>query len=180
MSQDKYAEVYHALTPYQYAANNPVKVIDEAGKLLKDEKGNIIATSTGKFVNRYETTSAADGKTYLFKTTYHVVTVYTDKGVGVNALLEVCSEVSRYDGNGVYTPVSGDANPIGTNSNCYGYALAGGKLVIEDVTQGFVRAQSNPERRWVDIRRRIGHSGNGCRSDRQNVYWRYLCERPIH
>jgi RHS repeat-associated protein len=35
-SVEKFAEVYMVLNPYNYAANNPINIIDEAGHLLKD------------------------------------------------------------------------------------------------------------------------------------------------
>ena len=61
-NHDKFAEVYVALTPYQYAANNPIKIIDVAGHLLQDKDVNIIATSTGNTYSRSSTTTV-DGTT---------------------------------------------------------------------------------------------------------------------
>jgi len=136
-SQDKYSNVYIALSPYQYAANNPVKLIDEAGKLLKDKDGKIIATSTGHIVSR-DAYTKVNGVEYNFKSTFEVVTIYTDKGTPIHALREISSEVSKSDGAGGRTIVTGEDNPISTSSNCWGYALAGAQLVIEDNTSGSV------------------------------------------
>src|SRR6187399_598833 len=82
-NHDKFAEVYVALTPYQYAANNPIEIIDEAGHLLKDKDGNIIATSTGNTYSRNEAIQKIDGVEYRTTSTYNEVVVYTDKGTPV-------------------------------------------------------------------------------------------------
>ncbi|RPD39566.1 RHS repeat-associated core domain-containing protein [Chitinophaga barathri] len=134
-SPDRFSEVYIALTPYQYAANNPAKIIDEAGKLLKDKDGNIIATSTGNVISRNSFTKVGNTE-YNYKSTFEVVTIYTDKGTPINALRELSSEVYKNDGKGGSVKVTGSDNPISTCSNCHGYAFAGGKVVIEDVTDG--------------------------------------------
>ena len=131
-TQDKFSEVYLALTQYQYAANNPIKIIDEGGHLLKDKDGNIIATATGNKITRDEFIKV-DGVEYNYKTTYNVVTIYTDNGTPINALQEIKSEVVRTD---TESKVSGVDSPIGTETNCHGYSFAGGKLVIEDNTPG--------------------------------------------
>jgi len=83
--QDKFSNIYISLSPYQYVANSPVKLIDEAGHLLKDKDGKIIATSTGNYVHRDDYTKV-NGVQYNYKSTVEVVTIYTDKGTPINAL----------------------------------------------------------------------------------------------
>ncbi len=134
-NQDKFSEVYIALSPYQCAANNPIKIIDEGGELLKDKEGRIIATSTGNIVSRDNFTTV-NGVEYQYKSTYEVVTIYTDKGTPINALREIASEVTRGDGAGGRLKVEGADNPMSTCSNCHGYAFAGAQLVIEDNSNG--------------------------------------------
>lgn len=139
-NQDKFSDVYIALTPYQYAANNPVKIIDVAGHLLRDKDGNLIATSTGNFISRERTLKGSDGNEYYATLKYEVITIYTDAGTPVNALRQVSQEVEKinYDADGVYqssTPVSDP--PIGTDCNCHGYLFADGNIIIEDGTEGY-------------------------------------------
>jgi RHS repeat-associated protein len=132
-TQDKFAEVYVALTPYQYAANNPIKIIDEAGHLLKDKDGNLIATSTGQTYSRSSTVTV-EGTTYQTNTIYKEVVVYTDAGTPVRALQQVASYVEQVNADGSTTKVN-DA-PIDASQNCHGTTFAEGKLVIVDQSNG--------------------------------------------
>lgn len=128
-NHDKFAEVYVALTPYQYAANNPIKNIDEAGHLLKDKDGNIIATSTGNVYSRSSSTTV-DGTTYQTNSTYKEVVVYTDQGTPVRALQQVASYVEQVNADGSTTKVNNA--PVDCSQNCHGTTFADGKLVIVD------------------------------------------------
>lgn len=41
-TQDKFAEKYHTVSPYQYGLNNPIKYIDENGDFIVDMNGNVV------------------------------------------------------------------------------------------------------------------------------------------
>jgi RHS repeat-associated protein len=136
--QDKFAEVYVALTPYQYAANNPIKIIDEAGHLLKDKDGNLIATSTGQTYSRSNEVKGADGNTYRVSGSFKEVVVYTDKGTPVRALQMVSQYVEQQStdaqGNVTYTPANNSS--FDASQNCHGTTFADSKLVIVDGSEG--------------------------------------------
>lgn len=137
-NQDKFAEVYVALTPYQYAANNPIKIIDEAGHLLKDKDGNLIATSTGQTYTRNSTIPGADGNSYRVNSSFKEVVVYTDQGTPVRALQMVSQYVEQEhtdaQGNVSYTPAT--TTQFDASQNCHGTTFAEGKLVIVDGSTG--------------------------------------------
>ncbi len=137
-NHDKFAEVYIAITPYQYAANNPIKIIDEAGHLLKDKDGNLIATSTGQTYSRTSTVAGSDGNTYRVNGTFKEVVIYTDKGTPVRALQMVSQYVEQQQtdaqGNVTYTPSSNQQ--FDASQNCHGTTFADGKLVVVDGSEG--------------------------------------------
>jgi len=127
-AQDKFADVYIALTPYQYAANNPIKNIDEAGHLLKDKDGNIIATSNG-MANPIDRHLKAEGKTLRIE--MESVTIYTDEGTPVQALRAVKAYIADADADGnAIGAYSEEKMYKNFRSNCHGYALADGNLWI--------------------------------------------------
>jgi len=132
-TQDKFAEVYVALTPYQYAANNPIKIIDEAGHLLKDKDGNLIATSTGQTYSR-TTETKIDGNVYQVTATFNDVVVYTDQGTPVTALQMVTQYVEQQNADGSFSPTTN--SPVDASQNCHGTTFADGKLVIVDGSTG--------------------------------------------
>ena len=132
--QDKFAEVYVALNPYQYAANNPIKIVDEAGHLLKDKDGNILATSNGNKI--HEKTIANSGSSSIVYR-YKNITVYTDAGNPVSAQMVVgFVKKSVSNGKTISTPISsvnisGDlVTSNSVKSNCFGYAFANGQAII--------------------------------------------------
>ena len=135
-TQDKFAEVYVALTPYHYAANNPVKIVDEAGHLLRDgtKQNNIIATSTGNIYTRTSDVTGTDGNTYRVNGTFKEVVVYTDKGTPITALQMVSQYVQQQStdaqGNTIYTPATNAPINVDGSQNCHGNTFADGKLVI--------------------------------------------------
>ena len=140
MGVDPFAEVYNAITPYHYAANNPINNIDVKGKLLKDKNGNIIATSDGnKFTKsgsfniggvRSDMSSiASGGDNYTYSATYNIVTIYTDAGNAVDVLQFVSATVTK---NG--ESVSSDE--IGLETNCFGFTLADGAVNLENCSLG--------------------------------------------
>lgn len=131
LSVDKFASVYCSISPYVFGANSPSNLTDGDGNLLKDKHGNIIATSTGTYIERNISVNVGD-KSYRVHVKYEVVKVYTDKGTPVVALKKVESYAALSDDNGALTRVT-DA-PIGVESNCHGYAFAGGQVIIEDNT----------------------------------------------
>ncbi|MBN8877021.1 MAG: hypothetical protein J0I32_05700 [Sphingobacteriales bacterium] len=128
-NHDKFAEVYSSLTPFQYAANNPVKIVDKDGHLLKDKDGNLIATSTGQTYTR-NSTQTIDGVKYNVTATYNEIIVYTDKGTPIRALQMVNQYVQTQAENGDLTPV--DNAPVDASQNCHGTTFANGSVVIAD------------------------------------------------
>ena len=138
-NHDKYAEVYTSITPYQYAANNPVKIIDQDGHLLKDKDGNIITTATGETYTRTNTVKV-DGVNYQVTASYNEVIVYTDKGTPIRALQMVSQYVQQESPDGTLTPV--DNAPIDASQNCHGTTFADGKLVIADNSANNAALQS--------------------------------------
>ena len=140
MAVDPFAEVYNAITPYHYAANNPINNIDEKGKLLKDKHGNIIATSngveyekSGSFTRGGQTSEmnsiATGGDYYEYSATYKIVTIYTDAGNAVDVLQFKSATVTK---NG--ESVSSDE--LGLESNCFGFTLADGAVNLENCSLG--------------------------------------------
>lgn len=139
-TQDKFSEVYVALTPYQYAANNPIKNIDEAGHLLKDKDGNIIATSTGQItsdsrpipISKSEREGGVKSQKVVFE--QEKITVYTDKGTPVTAYRTVKTYIeTEYQGGNKTTTSSPEAfknENLDCSANCHGYAFAGGNIWI--------------------------------------------------
>lgn len=133
---DKFADVYVAISPYQYAANNPIKIIDQGGKLLKDKEGNIIATSTGNYVSRtVDGIKGAGEGLYSADIKYEVITIYTDAGRPINALKEMSRNVYVYDRKNDVRLGQVDPSNVGTDCNCHGLSLAGGNIVIEDISE---------------------------------------------
>jgi hypothetical protein len=132
-AQDKFSEVYIALAPYQYAANNPIKIVDEAGHLLKDKDGNLIATSTGNTYSR-NTEVKIDGNAYQVNASYKEVLIYTDKGTPVRALQMVSQYVSQQNTDGTFTPTAN--SPVDACQNCHGTTFADSRLVIADGSDG--------------------------------------------
>ena len=137
--QDNFSEVYLALTPYQYAANNPPKMIDEAGKLLKDKDGNIIATSNGSKSEdtRQGVVPISDDERKAgvvskdLKLVYNNITVYADDGTSIQAKQLVDAYIET-----TYSPDKTEDKDIGRPasliSNCHGYTFAGGNIWIVD------------------------------------------------
>ncbi len=132
-SSDAFKDVYVSLSPFNFAADNPINIVDRAGHLLKDKDGNIIATSNGKIVSRQSSTYVENGKTYKTINNYEEVTIYTDKGTPINALKKIESYVEEKGQDGKFTRVQKEPKP-GSESNCHGYTFGGGALVIEDIT----------------------------------------------
>ncbi|MBX3241936.1 MAG: RHS repeat-associated core domain-containing protein [Chitinophagaceae bacterium] len=145
--QDKFAEVYVSLNPYQYAANNPIKIVDEAGHLLKDKDGNILATSNGnKIHEKTIATSSSSSIVYRYKN----ITVYTDAGNPVSAQM-VVGFVRKSVSNGkvISTPISSasiNGNLVSSNSiksNCFGYTFANGQAIIMDGIDNIINDEYN-------------------------------------
>ncbi len=134
-TQDKFSEVYVGLTPYQYAANNPIKIIDEAGHVLRDAKGNIIATSNGTTTMSESFEAGLGGKRVSITYTLEDITIYTDKGTPIHAQRAVEAYITEVDerGNTMAPTTTRPASQFsGLNSNCFGYALANGNIWIND------------------------------------------------
>jgi len=135
---DKYADVYVSISPYQYAANNPIKIIDQGGKLLKDKEGNKIATSTGSYISRRIDGIKGTGGMYSADVQYEVITIYTDAGRPINALKEMSQEVYLYNIDQDTRLGRTDPSNIGAECNCHGLSFGGGLIIIEDVSENSI------------------------------------------
>ncbi len=141
-NHDKFAEVYVTLTPYQYAANNPVKTIDVDGHLLKDKDGNIIATSTGiktqesRPIPISKEEKAAGVTRQQVKFEQEQITVYTDKGTPVTAFRTIAAYIETEHADGTVTTTAASEafkkENLDVSANCHGYSLAGGSIWITD------------------------------------------------
>ncbi len=132
--QDKFADVYVALTPYQYSANNPIKNIDEAGRLLRDKDGNVIATSNGnaKVIDRTYNVMR-NGQQAQVTIQMKEVTIYTDAGTPVQAYQAVKAYVAEKSGEG-FAPQQETPLTKSMMANCHGYAFADGQVWFIDET----------------------------------------------
>jgi len=137
-TQDKYSEVYAALSPYQYAGNNPIKLIDEGGHLLKDKDGNIIATSNAnaKTIPITRVVKRANGAFVQVTVQLREVTVYTDAGTAVQAYQAINASIAEDLGNEGKSFGEAQTTPVTKNmkANCLGYAFADGQVWFIDGT----------------------------------------------
>jgi RHS repeat-associated protein len=144
-SVDPMRQVYSALSPYAFGANNPLNLMDVDGNILRDKDGNIIATERGDKKEKEDPFSkSTDGTTTLI-IKYKEVTIYTDKGNPVQARM-ITGFVRRTVGEGgkvtekevksVSLPVSDNKKMAATSesvkSNCHGFAFADNNLVLLD------------------------------------------------
>ena len=87
---DRYAEKYYMLTPYQYAANNPIKYIDVNGdsigptnNLTKDQMNAMTQFAATKAGNKFLSKYAKAGQ-QVFGQTFNKTGKYDKKGINVN------------------------------------------------------------------------------------------------
>ena len=87
---DKYAEKYYMLTPYQYAANNPIKYIDVNGdsigptnNLTKDQMNAMTQFAATKEGNKFLSNYAKAGQ-QVFGQTFNKSGKYDKKGINLN------------------------------------------------------------------------------------------------
>jgi RHS repeat-associated protein len=122
---DKYSEIYRQVSPYQYALNNPVRLIDRAGNFIVDKDGKIIASPVLTSGGQIQTTTisrAING--YNVTAEYEVYTIKTNAGTPVEAWKLKSQTVT--DGNDNIVSDS----PIDMSSNCYGYSLSSGLFYL--------------------------------------------------
>ncbi len=64
-TQDRYADYYNSLNPYQYTANNPINFVDENGDYItvdkRDDKGNVMLSLLYEGGKAYYYTKDKDG-----------------------------------------------------------------------------------------------------------------------
>ena len=116
-TQDPLAEKYPWLSPYNHCANNPLRYTDKDGRILRDEKGQIIYKTKGKTeiykFFYYEDNSNIESP---YEAEVEIGYIYANDNTPIRVLNNI-SEDSRWD------------------TNCHGVTFAGGKywLLPEDV-----------------------------------------------
>ncbi|WP_257667529.1 hypothetical protein [Parapedobacter tibetensis] len=125
--QDKYAEVYNQVSPYQYALNNLIRLIDKGGKFIVDKDGRIVAKPMLNSDGTIETHEINQRMgTYHVTTKYEKYTIYTNAGTPVEAWKRVSEKVIDGEGRTVNAASVG----ISMESNCYGYVLTSGYFYL--------------------------------------------------
>jgi RHS repeat-associated protein len=102
---DPLAEKYYSISPYAWCGNNPVRMVDLDGRVLRDTKGNIVYSTTGQ-TGTFQHPSGSTA-------TLEVGNIFTDDGTPIQ----------------VFKNVSGDA---GWNTNCHGTTFADGQYWLNN------------------------------------------------
>jgi hypothetical protein len=141
---DALAEGYKPFTSYSFALNNPVKLTDKDGNIVRDQNGNVVFTasstppvSTGDRI--VDAKSNPDGTmTYtVINTTYQEGNIYADNGTAVSAYQFVEGSAKNITVNSSGEPISIksiDINslPLDCVSDCHGLTFADNKLWIDN------------------------------------------------
>jgi RHS repeat-associated protein len=145
-SADPLKQIYTSLSPYNFAANNPINLMDADGNILRDQHGNIIATYDAKIPPGEKMIGGNASRGVFIKT--KIVTIYTDKGNPVQAEIVTGFVTRTTDANGKITEKAitgqvtiGDVkvNAESVKSNCHGYVFAEGELIIGDERSNILR-----------------------------------------
>jgi RHS repeat-associated protein len=145
--------VYPSLSPYSFAANSPLIIVDPDGNLLRDSKGNLIVVDAGgpsvaRTVALTKRIATKGGNTQAFIAVVHFKEVYViaNNGTKIKAFIRDNSKPVEYfieaygkDGQVVEQMAAPDklvnnwrrAGKLGgVGNNCHGVSLAGGELQI--------------------------------------------------
>ena len=142
LSPDPMTNLYPNLSPYNYTMNNPLKYVDPDGSLIVDGNGNIVVTSTGNQIGLQEqlpsyVDSRGNNIQKVVEATYNEVIVYANDGTPIRALEYVSSrEIVTVTNAETGELVDRGTVPLDKNldlqSNCFGFAMCNGKLLIND------------------------------------------------
>jgi len=103
---DDLREKYYSISPYAYCLNNPVKFIDPDGKIVRDEKGNIVYATNGQTA----TFTHPSGSSATMEIGY----VFTDNGTPIQVLN------------------NNQGGSAGWDTNCHGTTFTDGKYWLNN------------------------------------------------
>jgi len=78
LSVDPLADKYPNLSPYTYCADNPVRLVDEDGRIIRDKDGNIVYSSSGETRSFYHPSGA--------QATLEIGYIFADDGTPIQVL----------------------------------------------------------------------------------------------